>query len=156
MKTKGAVGISGFVRLQIEEDGCIVGDSGWRRNQITNDGVRYFLAALLGGTTGSIQVSHAALGSGAAPASDATTLPSELAEGVRDAVAAQTNGSTAVRFTGTFASGDSFVTATRTLSNIGLFGTSSGGTCFAGNTYDSSTCATNQNVNYTYDITFTR
>lgn len=155
-ETKEGIRLQGALRIHLLEDGRLVGDSGWRKNQITNEGVRYFLAALLGGTTGSIQVTHAALGSGAAPASDATALPSELAEGVRDQVSATTNGSTAVRFTGTFASGDSFVTATRTLSNIGLFGTSTGGTLFAGNTYGSSTCATNQNLNYTYDITFTR
>lgn len=148
--------IRGFSRVQITEEDRVVGDSGWGDNQITNLGVLNFLAMLLGGTTGSIQVSHAALGSGAAPASDATALPSELGEDVRDAVTAASNGSTSVRFTGTFASGDNFVTATRTLSNIGLFGTSTGGTIFAGNTYASSTCATNQNVNYTYDITFTR
>jgi hypothetical protein len=35
-----------------------------------------------------------------------------------------------------------------------LFNSSSTGTLFAGNTYTSSSCATNQNVNATYDITF--
>jgi hypothetical protein len=67
----------------------------------------------------------------------------------------QSSGSTALRCTGTFASSDSFVTAVESISNIGLFRSSTGGTIFAGNTYDSSSCATNQNVNYTYDITFT-
>lgn len=148
--------LKGFFRLQITEEDEIVGDSGWVENQITNEGVRDYLANLLGAQANSKQVSHAALGTGGAPASDATTLPGELGEDVRDAVSASTNGSTAMRFTGTFASGDAFVTATRSIANIGLFNTSSGGTIFAGNTYDSSTVATNQNVNYTYDITFTR
>ena len=42
------------------------------------------------------------------------------------------------------------------LKNIGLFNTSAAttGTVFAGNTYATSTCATNQNVNITYDIDF--
>lgn len=151
---KEAVKMRGFFRVQIAEDDRIVGDSGVVENQVTNLGIRDFLCRALGSLAGSAYVTHAALGSGAAPASDATTLPSELGEGVRDSVAAATNGSSAVRFTGTFASGDSFVTATRTLSNIGLFNSSATGTLFAGNTYNSSTCATNQNVNYTYDITF--
>lgn len=148
--------IKGFFRLQITEDDEIVGDSGWTENQITNEGIRDFLARLLAGIASSKQVSHAALGTGGAPASDATTLPGELAEGVRDALSAETSGSTAIRFTGTFASADNFVTATRDISNIGLFDSSTGGTLFAGNTYASSSCATNQAVNYTYDITFTR
>jgi hypothetical protein len=40
------------------------------------------------------------------------------------------------------------------ISNIGLFNSSSTGTLFAGNTYASSSCASNQAVNITYDITF--
>jgi hypothetical protein len=42
--------------------------------------------------------------------------------------------------------------------NVGLFNvsgpTTASGTLFAGNTYTSSSCATNQNVNATYDIIF--
>jgi hypothetical protein len=146
--------IRGFFRLQIEEDGEIVGDSGWMENAVTNEGKRHYLAQLLGGLAGSSQIGYAALGTGTAPGATATTLDGELGEAVRDAVSAATSGSTAVAFTGTFASSDSFVTATRNLSNIGLFATNSGGSIFAGNTYASSSCGTNQNVNYTYTITF--
>lgn len=152
--TEAGLKIHGFTRIQLVEDDKIVGDSGWSKNQITNEGVRNYLVYLLGAVAGSSQIGYAALGSGTEPGAAATTLDDELAEGVRDAVAAASNGSTSVRFTGTFASGDSFVTATRDISNIGLFATDSGGTLFAGNTYASSSCATNQNVNYTYDITF--
>jgi hypothetical protein len=146
--------IRGFFRLQLEEDGKIVGDSGWRENAVTNEGKRSYLARLLGAIAGSSQIGYAALGTGTAPGATATSLDGELGEGVRDAIAAATSGSTAVAFTGTFASGDSFVTATRNLSNIGLFATNAGGTLFAGNTFASSSCGTNQNVNYTYTITF--
>ena len=148
--------VKGFFHLQIQnEGGEIVGDSGICTNVITNEGKRNYLARLLGAIASSSQIGYAALGTGSAPATDATTLPAELGEAVRDAVAAATSGSTAVVFTGTFASGDSFVTATRALSNIGLFATDTGGTLFAGATYTSSSCGTNQNVNYTYTITFT-
>ena len=67
---------------------------------------------------------------------------------------AATNGSTSGQFTATFSSADSFVTNTQNLSNIGLFATSAAGTLFAGNTFASSSCATNQNVNVTYNINF--
>jgi hypothetical protein len=151
--------IAGFSRVRITEDTPdgpkIVGDSGWGKNQITNLGVRNYLAYSLGSIAASSYVSYAALGSGSEPGAAATTLDLELAENVRDQVTAASNGSTSVRFTGTFASGDNFVTATRNISNIGLFRSSTGGTLFAGNTYTGSSCATNQNVNYTYDITFT-
>lgn len=152
--TEAGLKIYGFTRVQLTEDGKVVGDSGWGKNQITNEGVRNYLVYLLGAAAGSSQIGYAALGSGTEPGAAATTLDLELAEAVRDAVTAASSGSTAVRFTGTFASGDNFVTATRDISNIGLFATDAAGTLFAGNTYASSSCAVNQNVNYTYDITF--
>lgn len=155
-KVKDGIGIHGFFRVNIQDpDGEIVGDSGWMKNTVTNDGKLHFLVQMLGGIAGSTPVGYAALGTGGTVNAASTALPGELAEGVRNAVAAASNGSTAVRFTGTFASSDNFVTATRDISNIGLFATDSGGTVFAGNTYASSSCATNQAVNYTYDITFT-
>ena len=63
--------------------------------------------------------------------------------------------STTAQFTATFASSDSFLTAAANLSNIGIFAASTtDDTLFAGNTYASSSCATNQNVNMTYQIRF--
>jgi hypothetical protein len=113
----------------------------------------------LGSIANSSYLSYAALGEGSAPGAADTSLESEVtgsnANGNRDAMTMASSGSTALRCTGTFASGDSFVTAVENISNIGLFRSSTGGTIFAGNTYDSSSCATNQNVNYTYDLTFT-
>ena len=151
--------VRGFFRLQIEEEGEIVGDSGWHENTVTNEGKRDYLARLLGAIASSKQISHAAVGTGAAPAVGDTTLAGELtqAAGSRDAVAAATSGSTAVRFTGTFASVNSHNTTTLNISNIGLFQQSNTntGTIFAGAAYASSSFATNQSVNYTYDITFT-
>jgi hypothetical protein len=156
--------VRGFFRINLTEAGedgevVVVGDSGWVENTVTNEGKRDYLARALGALASSKQVSHAALGTGGAPAVGDTTLAGELdhAAGSRDAVSAATNGSTAVRFTGTFASADNHNTTTLNISNIGLFQTSTTNvaTIFAGAAYASSSWATNQSVNYTYDITFT-
>ena len=145
--------VKGSYRLQFTEDGKVVGDTGWVDNQIVNLGFNDYLVRTLGAIAGSKQVSHMALGSGGAPAAADTSLAGEVEE--RAAVTAATSStSKTVRFTATFNSSDSFVTNTQNLSNVALFNTSSGGTLFAGNTYASSSCATNQNVNATYDITF--
>jgi len=161
MNAKDGVMLQGFSRVRIRDsDGKIVGDSGWTGpNQITNYGIRYYLCALLGKTTGSKQVGYVSLGEGAAPAADGTSLPSECSgtNGVplRKAVAAASSGSTTEEFTATLGSSDHFVTVTENISNIGLFfATTSDDTLFAGNTYASSSCATNQDVNCTYQIRF--
>ena len=159
-KFKDGVSLRGFFRLQIEgPDGEIVGDSGWNENTVTNDGKREYLVYTLGSLVGSKYLSYAALGEGSQPGAADTSLESEISgtggSTIRDAMTRQSNGSTALRCLGTFASTDSFVTTNENISNIGLFRSSSAGTIFAGNTYASSTVGTNQNVNYTYDITFT-
>jgi hypothetical protein len=152
--------IHGCFRLQIvDPDGKVAGDSGWHKNQITNLGFNEYLVSALGAIAGSKQVTHMALGTGSAPGAAATSLNGELDRtNSRQAITAATSsGSKTVRFTATFASGNSFVSATMNISNIGLFATSAAtaGTLFAGNTFASSSCATNQNVNATYDIIFT-
>lgn len=148
-----ALKVKGFYRVQLEENGEIKGDSGWKQNQVVNDGFNDFLAKLLGAISGSKQISHAALGTGGAPAASDTTLAGEVVK--RAAVTAATSSnSKAVQFTATFSSANSFVTDTRNISNIGLFNSSSGGGLFAGNTFASSSVATNQNVNITYTINF--
>lgn len=150
------VKVRGFYRVQLTEPGdefAVASDSGWLENQITNLGFLN-LVKLLAGSAGSSTVSHLALGSGGAPASNATSLEGEVE--VRAAVTAASNGSTALQLTATFASSDNFVTNTQNISNIGCFATSTQtqGTLLAGNTYASSSCATNQNVNATYTWTF--
>jgi len=143
--------IKGFYRLQIEEDGKIVGDSGWKENLVTNLGFNEYLVKSLGSISGSLYVSHLALGTGGIPATGDTTLSGEVVK--RQAVTAATSStSKTLRLTGTFSSANGFVTDTRNISNIGLFNSSSTGTLFSGNTYASSSVATNQNVNCTYDI----
>lgn len=156
------INIRGFFRLNIENpDGEIVGDSGWVENTVTNDGKLGYLVKALGSISGSSYLSYAGIGEGTAPGAADTSLQSECSgtsnEPQRATLTMNSSGSTALRCTGTFSSGDSFVTATESIKNIGLFRSagSDGGTVFAGNTFATSSCATNQNVNFTYDITFT-
>ena len=148
-----AIKVKGAFHLQIVEDGKIVGDSGWHSNLVANEGFRNYMARLLGAIAGSSQVTHMALGSGGLINATDTALAGEVVK--RQAVTAATSStSKAVQFTATFSSANSFVTNTQNISNIGLFATSSGGTIFAGNTFASSSCATNQDVQCSYVITF--
>ncbi len=156
--------IKGMFHLQIEESGKIIGDSGWRTNLVTNLGFNNYIVNQLGTSLTGSKISHAALGTGAAPSASDTTLSGEVSTNgsgsvVRAAVTAATSsGSKTLRNTATFSSANSFITASANISNIGLFGvsgpTTASGTLFAGNTYASSAVATNQNVNITYDIIF--
>jgi hypothetical protein len=148
--------IKGSFRLRIREDGEIVGDSGWHQNQVTNLGVNNYLAQMLGGMAGSTPVGFLCIGSGTEPGAAATALEGEVVS--RQAVTANSsNTSFKIQFTGTFASTDNFVDSTYNISNIALANSadSAGGTIFCGNTYLSSSCATNQNVECTYDVDFT-
>lgn len=154
--------IRGFFRINITEDvdgkEKIVGDTGFVENQVTNLGIQDFLVDHLLGNSGGKAVTHMALGTGGAPASNATGLSGEItdAANARKAVSTSIVASRTAQFTAAFASSDSFVTASKNISNVGLFETSTteGGTLFAGNTYTSSSLATNQNVNVTYQIRF--
>lgn len=151
--TENMIGVRGMFRLQITEDGEVVADSGWLENTVVNLGFNNYLVKSLGSISGSSYVGFMGLGTGGAPAAADTSLSGEVQK--RTAVTAATSSSSkTVRFTATFSSGGSFVTKTESISNVGLFASSTGGTLFAGNTYNSSSVATNQNVNATYDIIF--
>lgn len=149
------VRIRGFFRVQITDEGKVVGDSGWRENQVTNLGIQDYLVSPLMGAAGK-SVSHIALGTGGAPASNATSLSGELTHvaDARKTVSTSVVASRTAQFTAAFNSADSFITASVNISNIGLFNTSTtaAGTLFAGNTYSSSSVNTNQNLNVTYQI----
>src|SRR5882672_1915965 len=135
--------IKGMFRLQIEEDGEIVGDSGWHTNLITNLGFNNYLVNQLGTSLTGSKISHAALGTGGAPVATDTTLSGEVSTNgsgsvVRAAVTAATSSSSkTLRNTATFSSANSFLTASANISNIGLWGvsgpTTASGTLFAGN-----------------------
>ena len=163
-KTKQVLKVKGMFHVQLEEDGRIVGDSGWKENLVVNLGFNEYLVKQLGTSLTGSKISHAALGTGGAPSAADTTLAGEVSTNgsgsvVRAAVtAASSSGSKTLRNTATFSSANSFITASANISNVGLFGvsgpTTASGTLFAGNTYASSAVATNQNVNVTYDIIF--
>jgi hypothetical protein len=155
-KTKEGIKSIGKFKLHIvNSDGKVVGNSGWKKNQIVNLGYQDFLMYLLAGSAGSTRPSHAALGTGTIPASAATVLAGELTEAAaRMALTTGTTGSKTVSYTFTLASG--VIAAASTISNVGLWAgsTQAGGTLMAGNTYASSALATNQAVNGTYTISF--
>lgn len=148
--------VRGFFKLDIvNPDGSVHQKGAWKENQIVNVGYQDFLMYLLAGSAGSLRPSHAALGTGTVPASNATVLAGELTESAgRMALTTGTSGSKTVQYTFTLNSG--VIAAASTIQNVGLFSgsTQGGGTMFAGNTYATSALATNQAVNGTYAIAF--
>ena len=144
-KTKQGLKVKGMFHVQLEEDGRIVGDSGWKENLVVNLGFNEYLVKQLGTSLTGSKISHAALGTGGAPSAADTTLAGEVSTNgsgsvVRAAVtAASSSGSKTLRNTATFSSANSFITASANISNVGLFGvsgpTTASGTLFAGNTY---------------------
>ena len=144
-----------FYRINIiNPDGSIAGDSGWHKNRAPDQGIRDYLVYAIMGNGASKLISHLALGTGTEPAVGSTLLEGEVE--VRKAVTTSLVASKTAQFTAQFASVDAFVTTTMTIKNIGLFNTSTqaGGIIMAGNTYATSTVATNQAVNATYQIRF--
>ncbi len=153
--SKQQVGVRGFFRAQVEEGGRIVGDTGWRENQVLNDGITQYLIDWLRGGSGKA-VTHMAIGTGGAPASNDTTLSGQVANGKRAAVSTSIVSSRTAQFTAAFASSDSFLTATANISNVGLVNTSATnlGTFLCGAAFASSAIATNNNLNITYQVRF--
>lgn len=147
--------VRGRFRLQIGEDRngktVVVGDSGWCDNQITNDGFSNYVIGSLGGVAGSKQINNMGLGTGTAPASNATSLSGET--GTRVTTANSLGGTKTLVCTASWASG-SHPGGTPTLQNIGLFNTSAAGTLACGNTYATSAWAINQAVSCTYQLIF--
>lgn len=152
--------LRGVFRVQLTEDGKIVGDSGWVPNVVTNLGLQQYAAYALCGIAGSKQALYLALGTGGAPATDASTLAGELASSTRrvqigsnTAFSSRTtsNGSCTMYLYGTFVS--SVLNSSGNISNIGIFSDNTAAqTLFAGTTYTSSALATNNNVNVTYQL----
>ena len=153
---KDGIKIQGFSRVQITEEGKVVGDSGFvGPNQITNVGFLYYLCHVLGASAGSKLVGYVALGSGGTIATNATALAGEIMGSTQRVAPTYANvGSTTAQFTATFSSSASFLTGASNLSNIGLFQSSAEASIFCGNTFASSSCNINQNVNVTYQIRF--
>jgi len=152
-----SVGLHGFYHLQIvdEETGKIVGDSGRKHNLITSGGLTNYMTYVFAASAGSSVIGMAALGSGSLVASNATILPGSFDTSLHVTVsktfitrAASSDGDTA-RYLATWVSG----TSTAQISNVGLYATT-GVQIFCGGTYASSSIASNQAVNLTYDVVF--
>jgi hypothetical protein len=162
--SEDGIKVRGSFRLNIVLDGpdgvVILGDSGWVPNTVTQYGFEEFITDMIAEDAGSLTVSHAGLGTGtAAINSTQSKLTSELthsASGRAAVTAATSNTSVKVRWTGTFASANSFVTAAVTVGEVGLFqiSTTNAATLAAGATFATSQVSTNQNVNLTYDWDF--
>lgn len=177
---KDKISVHGFFRIQVTEGDPsqpetikVVGDSGvdangelingdgWLPNRVTQTGFLQYLCYTLAGSAGSKTVSHMLVGTGGEPASNDTALSGEIthATNSRKTVAptfATTSAGYLVSFAAAFNSADSFLTASANLSNVALVNTltTNVGTIFAGNTYVSSTVATNNNLAVTYVVKF--
>ena len=151
---KDGVKVRGFFRVQITEDGKgVMGDSGWKENAVTYEGIEEYLIKWLTAGTGGLYVQRMALGTGTQPGTGDTTLNGELFhKSTNDTVNSRASVSSSIiasqtaQFTAAFASANSFVTASANISNIGLFNSyltslANVGTLFAGNTFTSSSCA---------------
>jgi hypothetical protein len=155
--------VQGFARVKIvNSDGSLHGDSGWvGPNKITETGMRDFLARVLIASAGSQLIQSAQLGTGGEPTTDSVRLAGSIADsgsGSYEAVSKSTftaaNAATA-RYYGTFASSQSFITDTDgyNISNIGLYSASTSDASLAcGQTYASSDCQSNQDVQFTYEL----
>jgi hypothetical protein len=155
-----SLGLAGYSKIRLRENGKLVGDSDWVKNTITDYGLDEGLGQLLTGGAGSKRVAAVALGTGTAPATDATALNGIIEDNTdgRDsptlATVTTSDGSgVTARFYGTFASSESRFSTTHAIRNIGLYAstTTNTGTVFAGATYTISTLNTNQDVEYTYE-----
>lgn len=152
--------LAGFARINLREDGKLVGDSGWVKNLVTDYGLDEGLGQLLIASAGSKLVAYAALGTGGAPATNGTALTGEIEDDAasRDAVSkstvtSATGAGITARFYGTFSSSDNHLTDAHDISNIGLFAISNvtAGTILSGVAYSSSNMNTNQDLEYTYE-----
>jgi len=153
---KDSITAKGFYRLEIREDGKVVARSPWHKNLITNLGYQNYIVGSLGAIAGSSQIAYAALGTGGAPVATDTALSGEITDvaGMRIALTPSAVSSKTLQLTGSLNS--NIITTTHAISNIGLFdrSTTSAGTIMAGNTYASSSLATNQTISLTYQIRF--
>jgi len=159
-KSKGAndsIKVRGFFRLKIMEDGKCVGDTGWKENQVTNDGFDQYICRSIGGIAGSKQVTYGIIGTGTAPAATDTTLDGELTDvaAMRCAVTPSTIQSKTVQFAFTLSS--NVCTAAHTIRNVALINhssTATAATILCGNTFTTSNLATNQSINGSYQLRF--
>ena len=147
--------VRGMFRLQLGEDENgkpkIMGDSGWKKNEVMNDGFQNYICALIGSLGGSVQVQAMCIGTGGVPNVTDSLLPGSVK---RQSCGKAIVASKTLRCTLSIASGD-HPGGTPDIANIALINsTASAGTIMCGNTFDSSTWNSNQGLSATYDLVF--
>jgi hypothetical protein len=154
IKQRDEIRVRGFFRGQLKDahSGKVVGDTGWRRNTITNYGLDNACAGASIGASGSCQALSAAL----ATQSTAVNATQISLAGVENAVIDLTPSTVATgtaRNTGSFAGSDN--SDTLTIGSIGLHSNTNSATdMLSGQTFTTSQMATNQNFDFTYEWRF--
>jgi hypothetical protein len=153
MKQNTEIRVRGFARAQIKDKkGKIVGDSGWCQNTVTNYGLNNACAGCAIAATGSTPVRSAVL----ATQTDAVNVTHISMIGVENQVEALTPSTVATgtaRVTGSFAGANN--SATLTIGAIGLHLSSNSATdLIAGVLFTTSQMATNQDLDFTYELRF--
>lgn len=159
-KTVGdSLKIRGFARLQVWEKDKkgrhkLLGDSGWAKNTITNDGKNNYIVNKIASLSGSKTPTHLTLATQTtAVAAADETLTGEIEGGTeRKSLNATLQSVGTLRMTASWAGSDNSVTYT--IGSIAVYNTSAGGTMGSGATYTTSQWATNQDVSATYEWRF--
>lgn len=141
------------VRLGEEKNGKqkIVGDSGWVKNMIVNLGVQDYLIDWLGAGAGGKSASTIIIGTGTAPASNATAIDGTT---VQSAGGSSIVASRTFQITNSWASGD-HPGGTPNIRNAALANQGTGTfTIFNGGTFASSAWNSNQALSITYQVQF--
>ena len=153
MRKGEMLNVKGFVRAQVvDKKGRIVGDSGWRKNTVVNEGFEWYICALIGKLANSVQVAYMAIGTGTAPGVTATSLAGET--GARVTTSNSIIASKTMQSTCQFAGSD-LGAASCAIQNVALCDLSAAGTILCGTTYATSQWASNQNVKYSHQVMVT-
>ena len=143
--------IRGMTRLQIvdKKSRKILGDTGWRKNQITNYGLESCICAAPIGAA-SVQGAGFILGTGGDPASSATALDGSNTDQYSAFGQSTVSGSLTARMTQSF---DGANGSMATMGNIGVLAASTG-SLIAGASFATSSLGTDQDVNATYQFEY--
>jgi hypothetical protein len=158
MKLKDSIPVRGFMYLQIlekDKDGQVqvVGDSGWRKNTVTNHGLNNACAAAAIAASGSVQVDAACLATQATAVNATQASLVGASNTYCNDVTPSTIATGKARCTVSFhGSGHG---ATITIGSIGLHSRNScSDELIAGATFATSQFASDQSVNATYQLEF--
>lgn len=151
---RSKIRVKGFFRAQIvNKAGKIVGDSGWRKNQITDNGWNSCLVAGPIGAAGSYKAAFGALGTGTdAIATDATAIVGTLNStsnayiALATSVVSSKTARVTFQYDGSLGSGN--------VAQEGLFSGQTSGGMICCNTFDASALGAAQSINLTHELRF--